>query len=198
MISEDHWWTHHRGMGKPSELYSEVSQDGKLVYHPEFFLGWVVQSTDILMLRHEDHFIEKMVFQPRPRWWTVHTWTHEVHHMAKLKSRGEVKFMSSTIIVSYLVWVEQSMALTQKETLPSMNCHNGYRKGHFWITCRLCNISCFIGTKGHFFTRILTVELQRDGLWGKIGHIGSNCATTYQDMNSSNGFLFKAMLTLRV
>jgi hypothetical protein len=26
-------------MGKPSELYSEVSQDGKLVYHPEIFLG---------------------------------------------------------------------------------------------------------------------------------------------------------------
>jgi hypothetical protein len=24
-------------MGKPSELYSEVSQDGKLVHHPEFF-----------------------------------------------------------------------------------------------------------------------------------------------------------------
>jgi hypothetical protein len=26
-------------MGKPSELYCEVSQDGKLVYHPEFFFG---------------------------------------------------------------------------------------------------------------------------------------------------------------
>jgi hypothetical protein len=26
-------------MEKPSELYSEVSQDGKLVYHPEFFFG---------------------------------------------------------------------------------------------------------------------------------------------------------------
>jgi hypothetical protein len=26
-------------MGKPSELYSEVSQDGKLVYHPEIFFG---------------------------------------------------------------------------------------------------------------------------------------------------------------
>jgi hypothetical protein len=24
-------------MGKPLELYSEVSQDGKLVYHPNFF-----------------------------------------------------------------------------------------------------------------------------------------------------------------
>jgi hypothetical protein len=24
-------------MGKPSELYSEVSQDGKVVYHPNFF-----------------------------------------------------------------------------------------------------------------------------------------------------------------
>jgi hypothetical protein len=26
-------------MGKPSELYSEVSRDGKLVYHPEIFFG---------------------------------------------------------------------------------------------------------------------------------------------------------------
>jgi hypothetical protein len=49
-------------MGKPSEVYSEVSRDGKLVYHPEIFLGWVEQSADILMLRHEDHFISKMVF----------------------------------------------------------------------------------------------------------------------------------------
>jgi hypothetical protein len=31
------------------------------------FLGWVEQSEDILMLRHEDHFIEKIVFQPKPR-----------------------------------------------------------------------------------------------------------------------------------
>jgi hypothetical protein len=54
-------------MGKPSKLYSKVSQDQKLVYHPEIFSGWVKQSTDILMLRHEDHFIEKMVFEPRPR-----------------------------------------------------------------------------------------------------------------------------------
>jgi hypothetical protein len=28
-----------RGMGKPSELYFEVSRDGKLVYHLEIFLG---------------------------------------------------------------------------------------------------------------------------------------------------------------
>jgi hypothetical protein len=35
MIWEDHWQTHHRGMGKPLELYSEVSWDGKLVYHPK-------------------------------------------------------------------------------------------------------------------------------------------------------------------
>jgi hypothetical protein len=54
-------------MGKPSELYFEVYQDGKLIYHPEIFLGSVEQSVDILMLRHEDHFIEKMVFQPRIR-----------------------------------------------------------------------------------------------------------------------------------
>jgi hypothetical protein len=54
-------------MGKPLELYSEVSRDGKLVYHPEIFSGCVERSVDILMLRHEDHFIEKMVFQPRSR-----------------------------------------------------------------------------------------------------------------------------------
>jgi hypothetical protein len=49
-------------MGKPSELYSKVSGDGKLVYHLEIFSDQVEQSTDILMLRHEDHIIEKMVF----------------------------------------------------------------------------------------------------------------------------------------
>jgi hypothetical protein len=185
MISEDHWWTHHRGMGKPSELYSEVFRDGKSVYHIEIFSGWVEQSADILMLRHEDHFIEKMVFQPKPRWWTIQTRTHEAHHMAKLRSRGEVKFMSSTIIVPYLFWVKQYMALTQKETLPSTNCHNRFRKWHFWITCRLCTISCLIGTRvvirplGRFCARNLTVELQPDGLWGKTSHMGSNCPTTY-------------------
>jgi hypothetical protein len=26
-------------MGKPSELYYEVSSNGKLVYHPEIFFG---------------------------------------------------------------------------------------------------------------------------------------------------------------
>jgi hypothetical protein len=134
-------------MGKPSELYSEVSQDGKLVYHPKIFLGWVEQSANILMLRHEDHFIEKMVFPARQRWWIVQTQTHEVHCMAKLRSWGEVKFMSSTIIVMYLVWVEQYMALTQKETLPSTNCHNESRKGHLWITCCLCIVSYLIGTR---------------------------------------------------
>jgi hypothetical protein len=131
------------------------------------------------MLRHEDHFIEKMVFQPWPRWWTVQTRTHEVHCMAKLRSQGGVKFMSSIIIVPYLVSVEQYMALTQKETLPSTNCHNGSRKGHFSITYRLRTISCLIGTR---------VVIQLEGSWGKIGHMGSNCPTTYQDVNSSNGF----------
>jgi hypothetical protein len=46
-------------MGKPSELYSEISGDGKLIYHLEFFFR---QSTDILMLRHEDYYVEKIVF----------------------------------------------------------------------------------------------------------------------------------------
>jgi hypothetical protein len=150
-------------MGKPSKLYYEVSWDGKLVYHLEFFSGWVKQSGDILMLRHEDHFIETMVFQPRIGWWIVQTRTHEVHRMAELRSREEAKFMSSTIIVLYLVWVEQFIALTQKETLPSTNCHNGSRKGHFWITYRLHTISCLIGIRvviwpeGCFVARILTV-----------------------------------------
>jgi hypothetical protein len=135
-----------------------------------------------------------MVFQPRPRWFIVQTRTHEVHRMAKLRSRGEVKFMSCTIIVSYLVWVEQCMALTQKETLPSTSCHKGSRKGHFWITYCLSTISCLIWTRvvirpeGHFFTRIITVELLWDGWWGKTCHMGSNCSTTCDDVNSSNGF----------
>jgi hypothetical protein len=37
-------------MGKPLELYSKVSQDGKLVYHPENFLGLsqvVREHTDV-------------------------------------------------------------------------------------------------------------------------------------------------------
>jgi hypothetical protein len=42
--------------------------------------------------------------------------------------------------------------------------------------------------KDALFARILTVELQRDGSWGKTGHISSNCPTTSQDVNSSNGF----------
>jgi hypothetical protein len=46
-------------MGKPLELYSKVSQGGKLVYNPEIFSGRLEQSADILMLRHEYHFIEK-------------------------------------------------------------------------------------------------------------------------------------------
>jgi hypothetical protein len=49
-------------MGKPSELYSEVSRDGKLVYHLEIFSGFVEQSAHILLLRHEDHVIETIVF----------------------------------------------------------------------------------------------------------------------------------------
>jgi hypothetical protein len=59
--------------------------------------------------------------------------------------------------------------LTQKETLPSTNYHNGSRKGHFWITCRLRTISCLIVIRvvirpeGCFIARILTVELQQDG-----------------------------------
>jgi hypothetical protein len=36
-LLSSHNVTHHRGMGKPSELYSEVSQGGKLVYHVDFF-----------------------------------------------------------------------------------------------------------------------------------------------------------------
>jgi hypothetical protein len=60
------------------------------------------------------------------------------------------------------------MTLTQKDTLPSTNCHNGSRKGLFWITCCLLTVSYLIRTRvvirlGHFFARILTVELQRDG-----------------------------------
>jgi hypothetical protein len=35
-------WTHHQGMGKPLELYYEVSWDEKPVYHSEFF--WAKSS----------------------------------------------------------------------------------------------------------------------------------------------------------
>jgi hypothetical protein len=84
--------------------------------------------------------------------------------------------------------------LWHKRRLSSTNYHNGSRKGHFWITYHLRTVSYLIGTRvvirpeGWFFSRILTVELQRDGSWGKTGHMGSNCPTTYQDVNSSNGF----------
>jgi hypothetical protein len=82
---------------------------------------------------------------------------------------GSGKFMSSTIIVSYIVSVEECLALMQKETLLSTNCHNGSKKGHFWITCHMHTVSCLIGTRvviqreGCFFARILTVVLQQDG-----------------------------------
>jgi hypothetical protein len=42
-------------------------------------------------------------------------------------------------------------------------------KEHHWITCRFHAVSCLIGTRvvirpeGCFFTRILAVDLQRDG-----------------------------------
>jgi hypothetical protein len=84
--------------------------------------------------------------------------------------------------------------LWHKRRLSSTNCHNGSRKGHFWITYRLRTISCLIGTRvvirpeGRFFARILTVEMQWDRSWGKIGHMGSNCPTTCQDVIYNNGF----------
>jgi hypothetical protein len=34
----------------------------KIGLSSRIFFGWVEQSADILMLRHEDHLIEKMVF----------------------------------------------------------------------------------------------------------------------------------------
>jgi hypothetical protein len=83
--------------------------------------------------------------------------------------------------------------LWHKRRLSSTNYHNGSRKGHFWITCHLHTIYCLIATgvairpEGHFFTRILTIELQWDGSWG-TGHMSSNCPTACQDVNSSNGF----------
>jgi hypothetical protein len=84
--------------------------------------------------------------------------------------------------------------LWHKRRLSSTIYHNGSRKGHFWITCRLHTVSCLIETRvviqseGCFFARILTVELQRDGSWGKTGHMGSNFLMICQDVNSSNGF----------
>jgi hypothetical protein len=87
--------------------------------------------------------------------------------------------------------------LWHKRRLSSINCNNGSRKGHFWITCHVHTVSCLIGTRvvirpeGCFFARILTVELQRDGLSRKTGYMGSNYPMTYQDVNSSNGFRLK-------
>jgi hypothetical protein len=52
--------------------------------------------------------------------------------------------------------------LWHKRRLSSTNFHNGSRKGHFWITCRLRTVSCLIGTivviwpEECFFARIST------------------------------------------
>jgi hypothetical protein len=87
-----------------------------------------------------------------------------------------------------------------KRRFSSTNCHNGSRKGYFWITCHLCTISCLIGTRvvirpeGHFFIRILTVELQLDGSWGKIGHMGSNCSHDLSGHELQQWFSSKARL----
>jgi hypothetical protein len=74
-------------------------------------------------------------------------------------------------------------------------------KGHLCITCHLHTVSCLIETRvviwpeGCFFTRILTIDLQWDGSWGKTGHMGTNCSITCQDVNSNNSFiLIKASL----
>jgi hypothetical protein len=189
MISEDHWRTHHRGMRKPSELYSKVSRDENLDFFrvesssPQTYWCWGMKINSLRKWfssqgQHDEQFrLEPM---------RSTTWLSSDHE-------GKLSLCHLPLLFRILFeW--NNTWLWHKRWLSSTNCHNGSRKGHFWITCRLRTVSCLIGTRvvirseGRFFTRILTIELQQDGSWDKIGHMGNNCPTTWQDVNSSNGF----------
>jgi hypothetical protein len=148
MISEDHWRIHHRGMGKPSELYSEVSQDGKLVYHLEIFWGWGMKITSLRKwFSSQGQDDEQFWLKP-----TRSTAWLSLDHEGK-SSLCHLPLLFHILFECNNTW------LWHKRRLPSTNCYNGSRKGHFLITYRLCTISYLIGTRvviwpeGHFFVR---------------------------------------------
>jgi hypothetical protein len=149
--SKAHRWTHHWGMGKPLGLYSEVPQDGRLVHHLEFYyrLNGAVRGhidAKATWFSSQEQNDEQFKLEP------TRSTTFKLR--LKLRAREEVKFVSSTIIVSYLVWMEQYMASMQIETLPSTNCHNGS-----WEKVTLAGQKWCFDQKEAFSTRILTAEL---------------------------------------
>jgi hypothetical protein len=117
-----HGWTHHQGMGKPLGLHFEVPRDGRLVHDLEFYYGlsWVVCGhIDAKSGGFSSHGRNDEQYRLEPmRSTAFKVWL-------KFRDRGEVMFVSSAIIVPYLVWVEQYMTSIQKEILLSTNCHNG-------------------------------------------------------------------------
>jgi hypothetical protein len=117
MISEGRRWTYHRGMGKPSELYSEVSWDGNLVYHPEIFFRpsqAVRGHIDVEAWRSfhwENGFLAKTKMMN----------SLDSNPRAKSRSWGEVKWKdtygSLATCVPFLVWLEQEWLLDRKDAV---------------------------------------------------------------------------------
>jgi hypothetical protein len=98
-----------------------MPRDGRLVHFLEFYYGlsWAVCGhIDAKVGGLSSHSRDDDQFRFKPtRSTAFKVWLN-------LSARGEVKFVSSAIIVLYLVWVEQYMASIQTR-FPSTNYHNG-------------------------------------------------------------------------
>jgi hypothetical protein len=87
-------------MGKPLGLHSEVPRDQRLVHHPEFYCGLsraICSHIDAKAGRFssQGQDDEQFILEPTGST-TFKVWL-------QLRARGEVKFVSSAIIVLYLV-----------------------------------------------------------------------------------------------
>jgi hypothetical protein len=98
--SKAHRWTQHRGMGKCLGLHSKVRRDGRLVHHLKFSYGLSRAVHD-----HIDAKVGGFSFQGQDdeqfRLELTRSTAFKVR--LKLRARGQVKFVSSAIIVLYLV-----------------------------------------------------------------------------------------------
>jgi hypothetical protein len=87
-------------MGKPLGLHYEVPRDGRLIHHPEFYHGLsrVVRShIDAKAGGFSSQGWDDELFKLKP------TKSTAFKVRLKLRARGEVKFVSSVIIIPYLV-----------------------------------------------------------------------------------------------
>jgi hypothetical protein len=181
-------------MGKPSELCYEVSREGKLVYHPDIF--WAESSSP------RKYWCWGMKITSLRKWFSSQFQDDEQFRLEPTRStawlssdhKGKSSLCHLPLLFRILLELNNTW-LWHKRRLSSTNCHNGSRKGRFWITCHFRTISCLIGIRvviqpeGCLFARILTVELQRDGLWGKTGLMGSNCPRPVRTWNLAMVFI---------